>query len=1170
MKTFSFFLLFISTFFDLKAQCTWAVVSNESFEYTNVIPHLLPGKVYHDSPQTTALANCVRTGNRGMYLNIINGETGLLYSRPYTSICTTQNYRFSFSANNATSSLPNPNITVNIYDNNNAILSSTTLTLNNAWSDIVMPQFTSTTTTIRFEIVTNIAGGPGNDIGFDDVKLSICGTNPQTSSVIQCGGTTNFDLYPTISNPTLSNSGVWTGPSALQNGYLGTFDPATNGNGTYSYKIAGLAGCSDSVANFNIQLSTTPQLNPIAAVNNCGPYTLPAITGAVLAGNEKYYTLPNGGGTVLPVGSQITTNQTIYAFGGPVGCSDEKSFVVTISTPNIAGSDNGANYCGAGPVIDLATFLATNATTGGIWAETTNPVSGNFNAANQNFTTAGLLPGNYTFTYSLPASGSCPADEALFSIGISNFPAVQLGPDTTLCTGQTLLLTAATAMNYDTYLWNNSSTNPTRIVNAAGTYKVKVGILGDDQIVNGDFEAGNVGFSTDYTIGNGGAFGTLSNTSTYAITSSPHLVHNNFSPCTDHTTNPGTQMMVVNGSGTPGTNVWCQTVPVQPNTDYQFGSWITNALNEFNVAQLQFSINGAPLGNIFSTSTTGCNWQQFFRVWNSGSATTATICILNQNTNNGGNDFAIDDITFRPVCYLEDSIVVSYSTLPIVNLGIDTNLCSGNTLTLDAQNPGFTYLWSDGSTNQTLDATTTGNYQVTVTNPDFCQGTDAIVVTFEDPKNAGLDTLLSICVTNGAIDLNTLLSANSTAGGVWTDIQNTTNGGISANGNFNFSQLNGLHQASYVVSGVFCPNDTSLVTIDVKSQPNAGLNGDSSVCNTSGDLVDLNTLISPITTTQTGVWEEVSAVSSNQFTSTNGILDISNLTGGNYVFNYILSATQPCLNDTAKVTIKVVENPVVNFVSDTLKGCSPLEVQFTNTSVASANSTYFWDFGDGTSSSAQNPNLTNYIGAGCYDISLTVTSSNLCSATYSASDLICVDPNPVADFSFSPMPAYSDDPTVTFTNNSTLNQANHWIFGDDLTSDLENPKHVYPLGEVAIYLAELIVYSQAGCSDTVRKIVQINGQTVFYVPNAFTPNGDEHNNIFIPVITTGFDPTDYTFVIYNRWGEIVFETFNIDEGWDGTFQGQVVQDGVYVWSINFKHNVEDNRFVRKGSVTLFR
>lgn len=1169
-KKIIFSVFFLFTLHNLNAQCAWTVVSSESFEYTTVIPHVIPGKIYHDTPQLNSFASCVRTGNRGMYLNIVNGETGILYSRPYATICTTQSYRFSFSAREATNSVPLPNITLNVYDNNNVVLSTVTVGLTGVWSDITMPAFTSTTTNIRFEIVTNVPGGPGNDIGFDDLVLSTCAPTPQTINISQCAGATSIDLYPQIMNPALSTSGVWSGPSVLQNGHLGTFDPAVNGNGAYSYKILGIAGCSDSVANFNIVLTSTPQLNPIAAVNNCGPFTLPAITGTVLAGNEKYYTLPNGAGTVLPVGSQITTSQTVYAIGGAVGCSDEESFVVTISTPNNAGSDNGANYCGAGPIINLGTFLAANATPGGTWLETTNPVSGVFNPANQSFNTVGLTPGNYSFTYSLPANGSCPSDQAVFNIGISNFPAVQLGPDTTLCTGQSLLLNAASVMNYDSYLWNNTSTNPTRVVNAPGTYKVKVGILGNDQIVNGDFESGNVGFSTDYVLGTGGTWGLVSTEGQFVIVNSPSAAHNNFSFCNDHTPNPGTQMMVVNGSGTPGTNVWCQTVPIQPNTDYQFGAWITNALNEFNVAQLQFSINGTPIGNPFVTSTSGCNWQQFFQVWNSGNATTANICILNQNTNNGGNDFAIDDITFRPVCYSEDSIIVSYSTFPTVNLGIDTNLCFGNVLTLDAQNPGFTYLWSDGSANQTLDVTTTGNYEVTVTNPDLCAKTDAILVSFEDPKDAGLDAQTAICVTNGALNLNTLLSPGTTAGGVWLDLENTTNGGLAVDGNLDFSLLNGIHEASYVVSGVFCPNDTSVVLIDVKSQPNAGLDGNAQICNTVGDLLDLNTLINPITTVPTGAWLETSVLLSNQFTPASGVLDASSLSAGNYVFQYIIPAMQPCINDTAKVIVNIVENPVVQFVSDTLKGCSPLIVSYTNTSVSSAASTYYWDLGDGSSSVLYEPNPHSYVAAGCYDVTLTITSEDICTATFSVDDLICVDPNPVADFSFSPMPAYSDEPLVTFTNSSTLNDMNFWIFGDDQTSNVENPKHEYPLGEVANYLAELIVYTTEGCSDTARRIVQINGQTVFYIPNAFTPNGDEFNNVFIPVMTTGFDPSDYQFSIFNQWGELIFVTNDYTVGWDGTYQGKIIQDGTYVWVINFKHISEDNRYFKKGSVTLFR
>lgn len=192
--------------------------------------------------------------------------------------------------------------------------------------------------------------------------------------------------------------------------------------------------------------------------------------------------------------------------------------------------------------------------------------------------------------------------------------------------------------------------------------------------------------------------------------------------------------------------------------------------------------------------------------------------------------------------------------------------------------------------------------------------------------------------------------------------------------------------------------------------------------------------------------------------------------------------------------------------------------------------------------------------------SLTVTSEDICTVTVLIEDLICVDPNPVADFSFSPMPAYSHDPLVTFTNNSTLNHSNSWFFGDDEVSDLESPKHECPEGEVGSYLAELKVYTQEGCSGTTRLIVPVNGQTVFYGTNSFTPNGDEFNNVFIPVMITGFDPSDYEFRIYNRWGEMIFVAKDHRIGWDGTYQGKVIQDGTYSWTIDFKHVSNDGRF----------
>ncbi|MCO5260504.1 MAG: hypothetical protein M9916_10205 [Crocinitomicaceae bacterium] len=170
-----------------------------------------------------------------------------------------------------------------------------------------------------------------------------------------------------------------------------------------------------------------------------------------------------------------------------------------------------------------------------------------------------------------------------------------LGNDTLICQGQSITLNPGT---FNSYLWDNNTTSATRNVTQTGEYWVRVGTLDltDNLIVNGDFELGNTGFSTGYTYSNTstGSYGVLSQEGYYTITSSPSLAHTNFISCTDHTPPSGTQMMVVNGANNP-TNLWCQTVNVTPNTDYYFGTWVSNALNDANVAQLQFSINNSTI-----------------------------------------------------------------------------------------------------------------------------------------------------------------------------------------------------------------------------------------------------------------------------------------------------------------------------------------------------------------------------------------------------------------------------------------------------------------------------------------------------------------------------------------------------------------------------------------------
>ena len=110
-----------------------------------------------------------------------------------------------------------------------------------------------------------------------------------------------------------------------------------------------------------------------------------------------------------------------------------------------------------------------------------------------------------------------------------------------------------------------------------------------------------------------------------------------------------------------------------------------------------------------------------------------------------------------------------------------------------------------------------------------------------------------------------------------------------------------------------------------------------------------------------------------------------------------------------------------------------------------------------------------------------------------------------------------------------------------------------------------------GCSSVYEMVVNVQDVLIFYVPNTFTPDGDDVNNVFLPVFTSGYDIYDYHFTVFNRWGEVMFESYNSAVGWEGTYGTQgLVEDGVYVWRIEFGDNRSDKRHKHHGHVTVLK
>jgi len=268
---------------------------------------------------------------------------------------------------------------------------------------------------------------------------------------------------------------------------------------------------------------------------------------------------------------------------------------------------------------------------------------------------------------------------------------------------------------------------------------------------------------------------------------------------------------------------------------------------------------------------------------------------------------------------------------------------------------------------------------------------------------------------------------------------------------------------------------------------------------------------------------------------------------------------------TAEITIEVYNNPFVDFYAEPLSACPPATVFFTNTSDSAS---YLWNFGSGETSSAQSPSHT-YLYSGNYTVSLTAISAEGCSSTLTFPDYISIHPNPKADFTVTSYLVNEHD-VVFFNNISIGGNSWFWDFGDTYNnsySDLENPSYIYE--NTGIYDVWLYVENQWGCRDSISKQITVQRESSFYIPNAFSPNADGINDYFGP-FADFIRNEDYEMHIYNRFGELLFYTNNMNIQWDGSYYKKgtrnIVPVGTYIYTIQIKLN--NRKKLYTGSVNV--
>lgn len=225
-----------------------------------------------------------------------------------------------------------------------------------------------------------------------------------------------------------------------------------------------------------------------------------------------------------------------------------------------------------------------------------------------------------------------------------------------------------------------------------------------------------------------------------------------------------------------------------------------------------------------------------------------------------------------------------------------------------------------------------------------------------------------------------------------------------------------------------------------------------------------------------------------------------------------------------------------------------------------------WIMDDSLLSVEQFPILI-YHTPGNYDIQLTVTSNNGCSHSSTTPDLLTIYPKPEAYFSCE-NELNMVDPIVHVEDLSSEDASVWWYYFDDGgQANTENCSHEYT--QTGVYTITQIIENAFGCRDTSDRIVIIQPEMMVYVPNAFTPDQNGHNEIFKPV-TFGFEVVQYEFTIFNRWGDIMFTTTDPQAGWDGYYLGNLSQAGLYNWQMDIRseHDITIHR--KTGNVFLIR
>ena len=964
-------------------------------------------------------------------------------------------------------------------------------------------------------------------------KLSICeGDNITFSSNSTNADSLYWNLGSGASPATLPSTA---GPHVV------TYN--TPGNYTVTLVAQSAAGCISTDV-VNITVSEAPTV-AVASKEICegGQATLEAIP-----------TIPGGTYSWSPVASNTstmtdspTTDKTYTVTYKIAGCESMGMGTINVNK-NPEVSVNSEKIC-AGTNVDLtATLKETAGSYKYLWAPG--------GATTKTITVNPTVQTVYTVTVT-SAQGCVGTGTA--TVDINGQLAVNAGNDTTICEGATVTLLAKPNGTGYTYKWtastgtvsNSSIYNPTATPTETTTYTVDVtsdkGCAGSDVIVVSIDPLMTPTVTATGTTCNATCDGKVSVAISGGTAPYVYSWNGGCNQASCASLCPGSYTVTVQDK--IGCSVKGDAVVTEPTAI---------VLQTSSVA----SLCGLPNGTATVTATGGTPGTGYTYVWDDpAKQTTATAtglfskkyCVT-VTDGNGCKKTACVDVLNTPG--FTASLV---SVTPVSCNGS----CDGTAeVTATGGVPPFTYSWNTTPGAQTGAKATglcAGDYIATIKDATGC--TDTIHVNVLQPTPITLDPIPPVTICIGS---------NATLNAV----------GHGGDGNYTYSWLPESTETtpSISVSPVVTTDyhvvikdgrgcSSAPLTIKVIVNPALKVNASADVSLCIQDSAKISALGSggnggPYTFTWNPGMQTGSSITVKPLVTTTYIVTIKDNCG------------TPAATDSVKVTIH--PSPVIVLSADTLQGCNPLTVHFTDSTYIPGGgviTNWKWDFGDKGASDSKNPThvFTTGSSTSIYSVRLTVKSNNGCVATITKKDWIKVFAVPVASFD-APVSNSILNPVVHFTNTSLGAVSWEWNFGDSLCLPDENksvdfsPNHTY--SDIGEYCTKLTVKNAGGCKNEATRCITIDPQFVLYIPNAFTPNSDGDNDVFY---AKGEYISEFEMRIFDRWGNMIYYANAMDKPWNGKLNnlGETLQQDVYVYQITIKDNkLKRHKYV--GTVTLVK